>query len=191
MEDWQAELLSQVKETIKDDPFWSSYFGARWRRPEANEIHLAVFVEPYLSFILDGRKTMDSRFSSHLRPPHRRVKKGDVLLLKKSGGAVVGICRVSYVWFYTLDPESLSLIHSKFGDALCADGPDFWKERETKSFATLMKIDQVLPLGPLSCGKKDRRGWVVIRSEHKPRSLFQHGRREADSTGNRRTNAHR
>jgi len=170
MDDWQSELLCQVKETVKDDPFWSSYISGSSGRSGANSVHLAVFVEPFLSFILQGRKTVESRFSSRLRPPHKRVKKGDVVLLKRAGGAVVGICRVSYVWFYTLDPESLALIYERFAEALCADTPDFWEQREGKSYATLMKINRVLPIEPLLCRKRDRRGWVVMRTDHNQRS---------------------
>ncbi|NEO46376.1 MAG: ASCH domain-containing protein [Moorea sp. SIO4A3] len=124
-------------------------------------LHLAIFVEPYLQFILDGEKTVDSRFSTRRFAPYNRVEKGDVVLLKKSSGPIVGICQVSYVWFYELDPESWRTIKG-FADAICAQDPDFWKQREAASFATLMRIQNVKPIEPIKFVKRDRRGWVVL-----------------------------
>ena len=53
-------------------------------------LHLAVLVQPYLDFILDGQKTIESRFSIRPIPPYRRVESGDIVLLKASGGPIVG-----------------------------------------------------------------------------------------------------
>ena len=172
MKDWQSALLSELREHLKRDRFWASRVSPPDGADSPRSIHLAVFIEPFLSFVLEGRKTVESRFSSRLRPPHKRVKKGDVIVLKESGGAVVGICEVSYVWFYELDPESLSLIQEKFADVLCADEPGFWDERKSKSYATLMKIHHVSQIGPVPCRKRDRRGWVVMQGSSAQEGLF-------------------
>jgi hypothetical protein len=48
-------------------------------------------VEPYLGYILEGKKTIESRFSKPLIPPYRRVALGDVVLLK--AGAIAASFR--------------------------------------------------------------------------------------------------
>ena len=47
-----------------------------------HRIHLAIMVEPYLSLILQGIKTMESRFSQKMMQPFHRVSKGDIIILK-------------------------------------------------------------------------------------------------------------
>ena len=135
------------------------------------DLHLAILVEPYLQFVLEGIKTVESRFSTRRYPPYQRVKIGDVILLKRSSGPIVGICEVSGVWFYRLDPSSWALIRTEFTQALCAQDPDFWRSRENASFATLMRIQNVTRVSPIKCEKRDRRGWVVLTANRHVLSL--------------------
>jgi hypothetical protein len=60
----------------------------------SNRLHLAVFIEPYLSFIFEGTKTIESRFNMRKQAPFGQVSAGDVLLLKRSGGPVCGVCLI-------------------------------------------------------------------------------------------------
>jgi ASC-1-like (ASCH) protein len=156
-------LVDDLLSTVQGDIFWESYLKPL-RLPESVsfKLHLAILVEPYLQFIIDGKKTVESRFSTRKFAPYNRVEKGDVVLLKQSSGPIVGICQVSYVWFYQLDPESWRTIKEGFADAICAQDPDFWKQREAASFATLMRIQNVKPIEPIKFTKRDRRGWVVL-----------------------------
>ena len=126
-------------------------------------LHLAVFVEPYLKYVLQGAKTIESRFSLRRCAPHGRVRPDDLLLLKRSGGAIIGLCTVSNVWLYHLDPASWQFIRREFTQALCAQDPAFWQQRERANFATLLRVENVRPIAPLSFPKRDRRGWVVLR----------------------------
>jgi hypothetical protein len=125
-------------------------------------IHLAVMLEPYLQFVLDGSKEVESRFSRNGCAPFERVAAGDVVLLKRSSGPIVGFCRISDVWDYRLTPGSLETIRDRFGPAICPQ-PGFWEQRRDAAFATLMRIDTVSPLPEMAIPKRDRRGWVVLR----------------------------
>jgi hypothetical protein len=132
-------------------------------------LHLAVFKEPYLSFILDGSKTVESRFSVNGVAPYGRVASGDVILLKGSGKPVIGFCRAAHVWDYELVPDSWDEIRAKFGVALRAqDG--FWESRRRARFATLIRVEQVCAAEPLAVPKRDRRGWVILTKpvDHAP-----------------------
>ena len=167
------KLLETVRDAVQSNEFWQSYLtNFAFDYPPEVSTHLAVFLEPYPSYILDGQKTVESRFSVKRIPPYRRVGVGDVLLLKGTGGPIVGIGRISQVWSYHIDPESLCELQSVFSDALCAQDPEFWAERSNASFATLMRLDHVQSIAPVYVGKSDRRGWVVLRRRSRQMSLW-------------------
>jgi len=154
-------LVESLSEVAAHDSFWNKYFDASVQGPVG--IHLAVFVEPYLSFVLSGTKTVESRFSVNKLAPFELVHEGDVVLLKKTGGPIVGLCRVSHVWNFKLEPKTWSEIRNDFADALCAQDPSFWDQRKEASYATLMRVDNVLTIPPIKIDKRDRRGWVVLK----------------------------
>lgn len=154
-----------LRRAVASDPYWSERLRGVFEGEEHPfSVHLAVFVEPYLEYVLAGQKTVESRFSRVRCPPYRRVRPGDVVLLKASGGPVMGLCEVRHTWFYNLDPDSWQTIRKEFAEALCAQDPEFWTDRERAEFATLMLVGRVLRTSPVPWEKKDRRGWVVLRA---------------------------
>ena len=165
-------LANELQLAIQGDPFWENYLS-----PLKHEVyipfslHLGVFVEPYLQFILDGRKTIESRFSSRRFAPYKQIQKGDVLLLKKSSGPITGICQVSHCWFYQLDPDSWKSIKQDFAEAICAQDPDFWEQRKSAAYATLVRIKNIKEIYPIHFVKRDRRGWVVLWQRSRQLSL--------------------
>jgi len=165
MLNWRELLVDEVQAVMQGDPFWEGYLTQSLSQSSVPfALHLAILVEPYLQFILDGRKTVESRFSARRRAPYESVRGGDVVLLKRSGGPLVGISQVADVWFYRLDPKSWKAIRAEFTAALCAQEPAFWKQRRHASFATLMRLQHVRPIPPIACAKRDRRGWVILQS---------------------------
>ena len=126
-------------------------------------IHLAIFIEPYLQYIIEGKKTVESRFSVNRIVPFKRIFQGDLILLKKSSGPVVGFCLVKEVWFYQLNPSTWNEIRNNFESALCAQDPQFWESRKHASYATLIKLGEFNPFSPIKFQKRDRRGWVILK----------------------------
>src|SRR5713226_860390 len=112
---WRTALIDELRPWAAGDAFWEAYFE-RVCSDESGHyaVHLAVLVEPYLQYILDGKKTVESRFSSRRSTPYRRVRRGDIILLKRAAGPVVGLCQVSEVWFYRLEPKSWQDIRDCF-----------------------------------------------------------------------------
>jgi dephospho-CoA kinase len=157
---WQG-LIKALLPTTRDDPEWFTRLAGL--ADSRNGLHLAILVEPYLQYILEGKKTVESRFGLRRRAPHGQVHAGDVLLLKRAGGPIVGLCEVGDTWFYRLDPASWQTIRRDFTVALCAEDPVFWETRSAASFATLMRIRHVRSIGPLAIAKRDRRGWIVLK----------------------------
>jgi hypothetical protein len=163
--------FNEIRRAAAEDSAWRDALGAPDSGLPSCGIHLAVFVEPFLGYVLDGSKTVESRFSVNRCAPFGKVSQGDVVLLKKAGGPVVGIALVRTVWSYKLDESSWGLIRERFAKVLRAQDPEFWERRRGASYATLMLIDHVLALEPVEWEKKDRRGWVVLWSGRQP-SLF-------------------
>ena len=161
-----SDALRRIAAELSNDPIWADRFDVS--RREQRGIHLAVFREPYLSYVLDGSKTVESRFSTVRCPPFRRVGVGDVVVLKRAAGPVLGVCEVATTWYYEIDPTSWRTIRRDFAKALCATDAEFWDQRKGAAYATLLRIQNVRPVPPTAWPKRDRRGWVVVR-ERAPR----------------------
>jgi len=167
---WVDALLQQLQGKIADTPLFTIFDGI-CDNTLLNGIHLAVFVEPYLSFVLQGKKTVESRFSVNRLPPYEQVRKGDLIVLKKSSGPICGVCKVSSVWYYRLDPSSWAEIE-QHAVALCMDHSPFWAKKRNASFATLMRIEEVVPISDLLIDKVDPRSWVVLKDSNRQSSLI-------------------
>jgi hypothetical protein len=153
----------RILRTARERDYWQLRFSqATADRHQGPAIHLAVFVQPFLEYLLDGRKTIESRFSAIRCAPFGRVAAGDLILVKASGGPVVGVAEIGETWSYRLDPESWKQIRRDFTAALCAQDPAFWESRQHATFATLLRIRRVERLSPVPWRKRDRRGWVVL-----------------------------
>jgi len=163
--------FDEVRRAVAHHGVWSAKLGAAGGELPACGIHLGVFVEPFLGYVLDGTKTVESRFSVNRCAPYGRVGNGDVILLKESGGPVVGLANVRTVWSYLLDPSTWRDIRTQFAKALRIQDPEFWARRSKSEYATLMAIDQVFAVEPVEWEKHDRRGWVVMQPAG-PSALF-------------------
>ncbi len=135
--------------------------------------HLAILTQPFLNLILDGEKTIESRFSKVRCAPHGVVKTGDIVLMKKTGGKVLGEFTVGKVlYFPNITPEQFHTVKS-FSKEICANYDEhFWDKRLEARYVTLMYVTNVIRYKePFSVSKKDKRGWVVMPDVHQP-SLF-------------------
>jgi hypothetical protein len=167
---WVDALLLQLQRKIAGTPLFNTFDAILGNNP-TNGIHLAVFVEPYLRFVLEGKKTVESRFSLNRHAPYEQVHNGDLLVLKKSSGPICGLCRVSHVWYYRLDPSSWAEIEGHAA-ALCMDESPFWANKRKASFATLMRIEKVMPVSDIPIDKGDPRSWVVLKNAKRQASLI-------------------
>jgi hypothetical protein len=153
----RQNIVSNLKNRLADDCKWVKKLSS-----DGFCLHLAIFREPYLTFIMEGKKKVETRFAKRPCPPFERVSDGDVVLLKHAGGDIVGICEVEKVWFYHLDAGAFAFIKDRFGELICPADGSFWSEREDKSLATLMLIKNVIPITGVNIEKRDRRGWVTF-----------------------------
>lgn len=165
-------LANELQAELQGDSFWESYLKPLGENDSTPfSLHLGIFVEPYLQFILEGKKTIESRFSTRRFAPYNQVNKGDVILLKRSSGPIVGLCQVTHCWFYQLDPDSWKTIKHDFAQAICAQDPEFWEQRQAATYATLMRVRDVREVNPIRFVKRDRRGWVVLKKQNEQLSF--------------------
>ena len=158
-----STILDAVSNNL-EDVYWIKKIKA-CKEKDSGGIHLGIFIEPYLQYILEGKKTVESRFSINHCPPHGRVFPGDILLLKKSSGPILGLCEVTDVSYYELNEKKLSDIREKFSLALCAKEQEFWTQRKNKKHVTLMEIRKPVRITPMNINKKGMQGWVILRQK--------------------------
>lgn len=158
MAEWAGQLAESICESLRGRPYWRSRLGQR----SGALLHLGVFVEPFLSFVLDGSKTVESRFSTTRQPPYGRVSSGDLLVLKRASGPVVGVAEIEQVWYYELDGSAWATIRERFGANLRIEDDTFWERKSQACFATLIKLGRVEAIPPIFCKKRDRRAWVIL-----------------------------
>lgn len=162
---WKDKLISHLVYELKNDSEWKSVYEKVFAKDKSIGVHLAIFREPYLSLILNGKKTIESRFSINKISPFGTVKKGDLVVLKKTGGAVMGFFIAGDISYYpNLDSKILNKIESLYGKAICAQYDDnFWEDRSKANYATLVQVKKLKRMNPFHIEKKDRMSWVVLR----------------------------
>lgn len=162
-------LLERLRDSVAGDAFWFPYLTELLDDPRhTRAIHLGVFNQPYIEFLFNGVKTIESRFSSVRCAPFYCVKGGDIVLVKRSSGPIVGLFLAGEVWSYRLSSRVWKTIKERFEGGIAPASPDFWRENESAMYATLMEVEHVRQVHPLTWDKSDRRGWVVL---HRRRSI--------------------
>lgn len=160
---WKENLIKKVIIELKRDNNWKNVI----RKIEYNEeigVHLAVFNEPFLSLIFSGDKKIESRFSKNKISPYKKIHKGDIVVLKASGGPVLGLFLADDVKFYNGTKEGwLNNIESEYSELICSKyDPHFWNNRSKSQYATFISVKNVKKFNPFKIDKTDRTGWSVI-----------------------------
>lgn len=128
--------------------------------------HLAILNKPYLEKIINGIKTIESRFSKVRQPPFRLVECGDILFLKQTAGDIIATALVKQVNFFGPFAQGGALtIMDKYQEGL-ALGEDFRTLKAESRYATLMHLTEVKRNKPIKVEKSDRRPWVILNNEY-------------------------
>ncbi len=170
---WKGKLIDYIIEQLKDDSKWGNTME-KVLIDSSVGIHLAVFNEPFLSLVFNGKKKIESRFSMNNISPHEKIKKGDVVILKVSGGLVKGIFIAGEVKFFNkLNKSVIKKIQTEYGELICSSyDKDFWINRDRANYASLIEVKKIKKLPPFKIEKKDRNGWSVLREGLSNSSLF-------------------
>jgi len=156
--------MQQLRISVQDDPIWAERIAGCTRiGPTRSSLHLAVFVEPYLSLLLAGTKSIESRFSQNPVAPFQLILPGDLVLLKRAGAEIAAIAQVANVKYLKRNDKSWKDLRPTYQKQLCATDDDFWNRVSGAWFASLIWFDHVRRLPAIECEKQDRRGWVVLK----------------------------
>lgn len=166
------ELLAALLPRLADQRFWLRRIE-RCLSEASARMHLAVFHEPFLNLLLDGKKTIESRFSVNRIAPYASVARDDLILLKRSAGPVVGIALAGDPGFYQLDARAWQTIRTRFAAAICAPDERFWEQRARARYGTLIPMRATAAVTPFAVAKRDRRGWVVIEPARAAQGTFE------------------
>lgn len=169
---WKGKLINHFINELQDDLHWSNTVEKILIDPLIG-IHLAIFNEPFLSLLLNGKKKIESRFSVNKITPFMRVAKGDLVFVQESGGMVVGVFIVGEVeYVQNVRSTTLKEIESNYADLICsAYDKDFWTFRKNSKYISLIEVKKVKRINPFKSEKNDRTGWSTIRTGIKD-SLF-------------------
>ena len=127
-----------------------------------NNHHLAILKKPYLDAILDGRKTIESRFTRTRRVPFGQISVGDKVFLKQSSGPICAEATVTAIeQFDNLTPEQITQIKKKYNH-LIKGSNEYWHSKENCRFGVLVWLKDVKPIEPIQINKKDWRAWVLL-----------------------------
>jgi len=125
-------------------------------------LHLGIFTEPYLTYMLEGKKTIESRFSKNKILPYNQISKDNIVIVKKSSGNVVAYFTIKEVLFFNLNETSIDEIKNKYSKQLCVD-ESFWLSKSNSNYATLIIIDKIVKLNPFHIDKKGMQIWVKLK----------------------------
>lgn len=158
LEDFWDKLLQSE---IQNNEYWKKKIV-----DNTCKIHLAIMVEPYLSLILRGEKTIESRFSTKKGLPYNRISKGDIVVLKKSGGDIVALFETESVQFMQIENGDFGAIRKEYEEALCLED-EFWQKKKDAKYVTLIKIGHLQVISPIAVDKKNRQSWLSYESGYK------------------------
>ena len=124
--------------------------------------HLAILKRPYLEAILEGPKTIETRFTKTKCAPFGRVSAGDILFLKESGGPVCATAKVQTVEnFGNLTIQQIVEIKQRYNHQILGS-EEYWQSKSDCGFGVLAWLEDVEQIKPVRISKKDWRAWVVL-----------------------------
>jgi ASC-1-like (ASCH) protein len=129
--------------------------------------HLAILKKPYLDAIVQGRKTVESRFYRTRHKWLSQISAGDKLFLKASAGPVMATAIVAAVkGFDNLTPRQIAELKKRYNQHVAGDDL-FWQEKMNSKFGVLVWLKDVRRIAPKMITKADWRAWVVLtKTEH-------------------------
>ena len=147
-----SEIIKELKKQLTSEEFEDI---------KNKKIQLGIFSEPYLSYMLEGSKTIESRFSRNKIAPYEQISKDDLVIVKKSCGNVVAYFTIKEVLFFDLAQIEIGKIKAKYNKELCVSD-EFWNLKKNSNYAALIVIDKIVKLKPFHINKKGMQTWVNL-----------------------------
>jgi ASC-1-like (ASCH) protein len=124
--------------------------------------HLAILKKPYLDAIIEGRKTIESRFTKTRLSEFKQIQAGDEIFLKLSSGPVCAKAAVAAVkYFENLTPKQILQLKQQYNRSICGND-NYWESKVNCKFGFLIWLESVRTIEPIHISKRDWRAWVVL-----------------------------
>lgn len=113
-----------------------------------------------LGSMLDGSKTIESRWYVNKIDPWNKIKAGDKVYLKESGCPVTAVCDVTKVLhFENLDPSTIKNIITEYGKGIAPTTTQneltAWaKTLSNKRYCILIFVKNAIRINPIEIDKK-------------------------------------
>ena len=152
-------MLEQILEHLKKEEII---------KIKSKTIHLGIFAPPFDAYILNGQKTIESRFTKNKVLPYQKVKEDDIVFMKKSSGPIIAYFTVKKVLFFdlskaqTLDDVVNETLKEKYNQELCVN-EEFWLQKANSRYATLIWVKDLVLVKPFKISKKGMQTWLVLK----------------------------
>ena len=127
--------------------------------------HIAILRQPLFDMVLNGTKTIESRWAMHRVAPYNKIKKGDEIWLKETGKDVTAKAIVQNVKFYELTPEIVEQIRKEYGKQIGTDYFEDWQSTLQKRYCTLIWLDKVKKIHPMKVPRSNGAGWICMNEK--------------------------
>lgn len=126
-------------------------------------VHVAIVSRAAAGQLLSGMKQVESRFYTRKRPPFGRIRSGDTVHFKVSGGSVIGSATVTRVrQFESLTPARVALLRRRYNQAVRAPAR-YWSARRRCRYGLLIWITPLFPPPPrIQVPRQYGNGWLTL-----------------------------
>lgn len=116
--------------------------------------HVAIMTKEWglIPLILEGKKTIESRWYKTKRSPWNTIQNGDAVYFKNSGEPVTAVATVSHVQFiHPLDRKMISTVYEIYGTQIFpgySDYSQFVDSKLDKNYCILVFLTDPSPVQP-------------------------------------------
>ncbi|MEV6829274.1 hypothetical protein [Amycolatopsis sp. NPDC051102] len=114
-----------------------------------------------MRLIIDGVKTVESRFHKVRSAPLNTVAAGDLVVFKPAGQPASHVAGVKRATYLDLSHTSLEQARSTWQERIADSSDKFWAARSDARWLSLVEIAWIREMTPTVLRKRDRRGWVT------------------------------
>ena len=127
--------------------------------------HLAILSKKpnFLDLILNGKKTIESRWYQTKRTPWNKIKAGDTIFLKNSGEPVKAKAEVSKVLQFELKDRPAESIIKEYGKRICLNST----KGLNKNYCILIFLKNPKSIKPFKINKEgfgNMSAWITINN---------------------------
>lgn len=119
--------------------------------------HVAIMTPGWkmIPRILDGEKTIESRWYQTRRAPWGKIEKGDRVFFKDSGKAITVMARVKRVWQFEIhDLNEAEKIVAEFGGRICLVDSDVGSWPRVPKYCVLVELQDPASITPFAIDKR-------------------------------------